>query len=322
MMWRFIARRVGIAIPTLLGIIVLNFFLIQLAPGDPASVLAGEQGAATPEYMAALRAKFALDDPVYVQFLRYMGNTLTLDLGYSYRNDETVASLILERLGATLLLMITAFVVALILGTLLGLASAIGRSTWRDGVISTLALILYATPGFWLGLMLIWVFSINLGWLPTSGFETIGAFKQGWDRVLDVARHLILPATALALFQMALYARLMRTSALEQLNQDFVTTARAKGATEGRILVRHVMRNALLPIVTMAGIQAGNLIGGSLIIETVFGWPGLGTLAFNALQSRDVNLLLGIFMVSAVLVIVTNLLADLVLVRLDPRMEA
>ncbi|HVY15201.1 MAG TPA: ABC transporter permease [Rhodopila sp.] len=318
---RYIGYRLLLAVPVILGIVVLNFFLIHLAPGDAASVLAGETGAATPEYMAQLRHKFGLDQPLSAQFLHYLLNMAHLDLGYSFRNDSPVAALIFDRLWPTALLMVTAFVIALALGILLGLIAATGRNTWRDGVISLVSLVAYATPGFWLGLMMIVVFAIRLEWLPTSGFDTVGAYNEGWAEVADVARHLVMPAVALALFYLALYARLMRATVLEQAGMDYVTTARAKGQTERKVMTGHVMKNALLPIVTMAGIQAGNLIGGSIVVETVFGWPGIGTLAFDALQSRDLNLLLGIFFISACLVVVINLVVDLVYVTLDPRIE-
>ncbi|GAN50747.1 peptide/nickel transport system permease protein [Methylobacterium sp. PvP062] len=318
---RFLGYRLLLAIPVVLGIVVLNFFLIHLAPGDAASVLAGESGAASPEYMEQLRHKFGLDRPLATQFGVYLLNMLHLDLGYSFRNDSPVGSLIVDRLWPTGLLMLTAFAAALLIGTLLGLVAATGRNSWRDAVISLVSLVAYATPGFWLGLMMIVVFAIRLGWLPTSGYDTVGADNEGWDEVWDVGRHLVMPAVALALFYLAVYARVMRASVLEQIGMDYVTTARAKGQTEARVMVGHVLRNALLPVVTMAGVQAGNLIGGSIVVETVFGWPGVGTLAFNALQSRDLNLLLGIFFVSACLVVVINLAVDLVYVCLDPRME-
>ena len=318
---RFLGYRLLLAIPVVLGIVVLNFFLIHLAPGDAASVLAGESGAASPEYMEQLRHKFGLDRPLATQFGVYLLNMLHLALGYSFRNDSPVGSLIVDRLWPTGLLMLTAFAAALLIGTLLGLVAATGRNSWRDAVISLVSLVAYATPGFWLGLMMIVVFAIRLGWLPTSGYDTVGADNEGWDEVWDVGRHLVMPAVALALFYLAVYARVMRASVLEQIGMDYVTTARAKGQTEARVMVGHVLRNALLPVVTMAGVQAGNLIGGSIVVETVFGWPGVGTLAFNALQSRDLNLLLGIFFVSACLVVVINLAVDLVYVCLDPRME-
>lgn len=318
---RYLARRLLFAVPVILGIILLDFLLIHLAPGDAASVLAGESGAATPEYMATLQKKFGLDQPLGTQFLVYLGNMARFDLGYSFRNDSPVRELILDRLIPTGMLMLSAYCSALVAGTLLGLFAAMGRNTWRDGAISLLSVVAYATPGFWLGLMMIVVFAIRLAWLPTSGFETIGADYEGWERAVDVARHLAMPACALALFYLALYARVMRASVLEQAGMDYVTTARAKGQTERRVILGHVLGNALLPIVTMAGVQAGNLIGGSIIVETVFGWPGIGTLTFNALQSRDLNLLLGIFFVSACLVVLINLVVDLVYVSLDPRIE-
>ena len=318
---RYLGGRLLLAIPVLLGIVVLNFFLIHLAPGDAASVLAGESGAASTEYMEQLRHKFGLDQPLGTQFVVYLTSMLHLDLGYSFRNDSPVTALILDRLWPTGLLMLTAFGAALAVGTLLGLVAATGRNSWRDAAISLLSLVAYATPGFWLGLMMIVVFAIQLGWLPTSGFDTVGADNEGWDKVWDIARHLVMPAVALSLFYLAVYARVMRASVLEQVGMDYVTTARAKGQTEVRIMTGHVLRNALLPLVTMAGVQAGNLIGGSIVVETVFGWPGIGTLAFNALQSRDLNLLLGIFFVSACLVVLVNLAVDLVYVVLDPRME-
>ena len=318
---RYIGYRLATALPVIFGIIVLNFLLIHLAPGDAASVLAGESGAATSEYMDELRHKFGLDQSLSMQFLNYVSNMAHLSLGYSYRNDADVSSLILERLGPTCLLMLTAFGTALVLGITLGLVAATGRNSWRDGAISLVSLVAYATPGFWLGLMMIVIFSIRLGWLPTSGFDTVGADHEGWAEVWDVGRHLVMPAVSLALFYLALYARLMRASVLEQTGMDYVTTARAKGQTERRIMTGHVLRNALLPIVTLAGVQAGNLIGGSIVVETVFGWPGIGTLAFNALQSRDLNLLLAIFFISACLVVTINLIVDVLYFMLDPRME-
>ena len=318
---RYIMRRVVQAIPILLAIVVINFLLLQLAPGDAVDVLAGEAGSATPEYMAELRERFGLDQPVPIQLANYVGNVLTGDLGYSFRHDMPVTELIWARLGPTLLLMVTTITIAVGVGILLGLLAATGLNTWRDSVISVLALVSYATPLFWVGLMLIVVFSINLGWFPTSGMETIAAFNTGWDRVWDIAHHLVLPSVTLSLFYLALYTRLMRASMLEQAGMDYVTTARAKGVTERSITFRHVLRNALLPVVTMAGVQVSSLIGGSVIVETVFGWPGLGQLAFESLFARDLNLLLGIFLLSAVLVLVVNLIVDIIYTILDPRIE-
>lgn len=319
---RYVARRLAQAVPILLGIAVMNFLLLQLAPGDAATVLAGEAGSATPEYMAMLRQRFGLDQPVSLQLLYYVKQVLVLDLGFSFRHNMSVLALILERLGPTLLLMGTTLVLSVGFGMLLGVAAARRVGSWRDSLISILAIVSYATPLFWVGLMLIVVFSLRLDWLPATGMESVAMFYEGWERVVDVARHLVLPAVTLSLFYLALYTRLMRAAVLEQSGLDYVTTARAKGLTERRITVRHVVRNAVLPVVTMAGIQTGNLLGGSVVVESVFGWPGLGLLAFQSLFARDFNLLLGIFFVSACLVVLVNLLVDLSYTFLDPRIEA
>jgi peptide/nickel transport system permease protein len=193
--------------------------------------------------------------------------------------------------------------------------------TWKDHVISVAAIIAYAMPLFWIGLMLILVFSVKLGWLPTSGMEDAAAFYEGWERVADIAKHLVLPSITLSLFYMALYARLMRATMLEQHGLDYVTTARAKGLTEKQITVRHMVRNALLPVVTVAGVQVGGLLGGSVVTEAVFAWPGLGQLAFQSLFARDLNLLLGIFFISSCLVVAVNILVDIVYLMLDPRIR-
>lgn len=318
---RYVLKRLVQAIPIILAIVVLNFFLLQLAEGDAVDVLAGEAGSATPEYMAELRVKFGLDQPLIVQLGVYLKNVISLDLGYSFRHDMPVSQLVLDRFIPTLLLMTSTIMLAVGFGIVLGLVAASGLNTWRDTVISIFALITYATPLFWVGLMLIVVFSLKLGWFPTSGMENFAMFYEGWDRVVDIAHHLVLPTITLSLFYLALYTRLMRASMLEQAGQDYVTTARAKGLTERRIVFVHVLRNAILPVVTMAGVQVGALIGGSVIVESVFAWPGLGMLAFEALFARDLNLLLGIFLLSAVLVVAINLIVDIIYSTLDPRIE-
>jgi peptide/nickel transport system permease protein len=318
---QYILRRLVQTIPVVLGVVVLNFLLLQLAPGDLATVLAGEAGGAPKEYIDQLRQRFGQDQPVFVQLASYMGNLLTLDLGYSFRQSAPVLQLLLDRLWPTLLLMGTTLVLSLGFGVLMGLLAALWVRTWKDHVISIAAIIFYATPLFWVGLMLILLFSIKLGWFPTSGMEDVVAFNEGWDRVWDIAHHLVLPSVTLSLFYLALYARLMRASMLEQRGLDYVTTARAKGLTERQINVRHVLRNALLPVVTMAGVQVGSLLGGSVIVESIFAWPGLGQLAYQSLFARDFNLLLGIFFLSSCLVVIVNLVVDVIYVLLDPRIR-
>ncbi|MBX9629173.1 MAG: ABC transporter permease [Burkholderiales bacterium] len=318
---RYLAWRLLQAIPIVAGIAVFNFMLLQFAPGDAADVLAGEAGGATPEYIAQLKARFGLDQPVPVQLGKYLWNVARLDLGFSFRHNMPVVDLILSRLPATLLLMGAAIVLAFSLGVLLGVTAARHVNRPLDTIISVGALLAYATPIFWIGLMMILLFSVQLGWLPSSGMRTIGADLTGLGYVIDIARHLVLPATALSLFFMALYTRLMRASMLEVYSLDYVTTARAKGLTERRVAFKHVLRNALLPMVTMLGLQIGSMLGGSVLVETVFGWPGLGRLAFEAVFQRDNNLLLGILLLSSVLVVFINVVIDLTYARLDPRIE-
>lgn len=305
----------------LLGIALINFFLLHLAPGDAAQVLAGESGAATPEYMEALRRQFGLDQPLYIQFLRYIGNLVTFDLGYSFRQSLPVSELILQRLPATLLLMGTAIGFALVAGCSLGFLAARRAGKLTDTVISIVALLFYATPVFWVGIMMIVVFSVMLDWLPVGGMTSVEANLSGLALAGDVALHLILPAVTLGLFYLAIYARLMRAAMLEVYGQDFVRTARAKGVRPSRIAWRHVLRNALLPIVTTLGVQLGSILGGAVLVETVFSWPGLGRLAFAALFQRDLNLLLGILFCSSVVVVLVNIAVDLVYTLLDPRIE-
>ncbi|MEZ5843680.1 MAG: ABC transporter permease [Hyphomicrobiaceae bacterium] len=318
---RYILWRLVQTVPVVLGVAILNFLLLQLAPGDLATVLAGEAGGAPKEYIDQLRARFGQDQPVLVQLMRYLGNLVVLDLGYSFRQSAPVLELLLARLWPTLLLMGATLTVSLGIGVAMGLLAALWVRTWKDHVISVAAIIFYATPLFWIGLMLILVFSIYLDWFPTSGMEDVVAFNEGWARVVDIAHHLVLPTITLSMFYLALYARLMRASMLEQRGLDYVTTARAKGLTERQITTRHVFRNALLPVVTMAGIQFGSLLGGSVVVESVFAWPGLGQLAYQSLFARDFNLLLGIFFLSACLVVIVNLIVDLVYVLLDPRIR-
>ena len=314
-------RRLAQAVPTVLVIVALNFLLLQLAPGDAADVLAGEAGSATPEFMAQLRQTFGLDQPLGMQLLLYIKNIVSFDLGYSFRHGMPVAQLIGSRLFPTLLLMVTVLLVAVGVGTLLGAFAARNLNRWQDNLISMLTVLAYATPVFWAGLMLIVVFSIKLGWFPTSGMQQVAAFHEGAAKVRDIAHHLVLPAVTLTMFYLALYTRLMRASVLEQFSMDYVVTARAKGLTESQIARRHVLRNAVLPVLTMAGVQVGGLLGGAVVFETVFAWPGLGLLAYESLFARDLNLLLGIFFVCTCLVVVVNLVVDVAYSLLDPRIE-
>ncbi|MBL8834905.1 MAG: ABC transporter permease [Alphaproteobacteria bacterium] len=318
---RFVFGRIAKAALVVLAIVVLNFVLIRLAPGDPASVIAGQSGAADPQFMEQLRRQFGLDRPLPEQLWIYVSRIVMLDLGVSHRQQRAVVDLLAERLPATLLLTGAAFVFAISMGILLGTLAARRVGTLADTLITILALACYATPLFWVGLMLVLLFSVLLDWLPAFGMTSVGANLTGFAVIVDIGRHLVLPALTLGLFYLAIYARLTRASMLEVADQDFVKTARAKGVPEGRILRAHVLRNALLPVITFAGIQAGQLIGGSILVETVFAWPGIGRLAFDALLARDYNLLLGVFFCTSVMVVAFNIVTDLLYALIDPRIE-
>ncbi len=320
-MLSFIAQRTAKGIIVLIAIVVLNFFLIRLAPGDPAVVMAGEAGASDQMFVAQLREKFGLDKPLPEQLFVYVKGVLSLDLGFSFRQQMPVASLIAERLPATLLLTLTAFAISLVLGIAFGMLAARFAGTWADTAVTVTALLFYATPIFWVALMAILLFSVTLNWLPSFGYETVGAGYTGIARGLDIGAHLIMPAMTLGLFFMATYTRMTRASMLEVKRLDFVKTARAKGLRDNVIQRRHVLRNALLPVVTLAGVHAGTLVGGAVLVETVFAWPGIGRLLYEALLQRDYNLLLGVFVVSSAMVLVFNLITDLVYRLVDPRIE-
>ncbi|CAN7721133.1 ABC transporter permease [Pseudorhodoferax sp. LjRoot39] len=312
-------RRLASSLPTLLIILVGLFLLLQLAPGDTVDALVAQMGGGDPAMIAQLREFYGLDASVAVQLGNYLWRLVRLDLGYSAIYAKPVVDVILERLPATLLLMVSALSFAFAAGIALGVIAARRVNQWPDTMISTLGLIFYATPSFWFGLMSVVVFSVHLAWLPAGGFETIGAGLTGWARVLDAMRYLVLPTLTLGLGFLAIYLRIMRASMLEVLTLDFVRTARAKGLAEYGVVVRHVLRNALLPMVTLIGLQAGTMLGGSVVVESVFALPGLGRLAYESVVQRDLNTLLGIVFVSALLVIVINFLVDIAYARLDPR---
>ena len=320
-MLRFILMRLGKAAIILIAILTLNFFLIHAAPGDPAAVMAGEAGAADAKFIAQLREQFGLDKPLLTQLGIYLKGVLQLDLGFSYRQQMPVADRIFSRLPATVLLTMTAFAISLLLGTVAGVLASARVGKWSDTAISTLALLFYATPLYWAALMAVLLFSVYFNWLPGFGYETVGANYTGLRRVLDIGQHLILPATTLGLFFMAVYMRMTRASMLEVSQLDFVKTARAKGLKSSIIQRRHIFRNAMLPVVTLAGLQAGQLVGGAVLTETVFAWPGIGRLMFEALAQRDYNLLLGVFFVSAAMVLLFNLITDILYRFVDPRIR-
>ena len=319
---RSLTRTVAQAVPTILGIIVLNFFLLKLAPGDAADAMAAQDGSATAESMIALRQRFGLDNPVLVQLLSYLNNLAHFSLGNSPRWGVSVVELIGQRLPGTLSLMAVALVIAIVIGLALGAVMASFAGKLPDRLISIVSLVFYSVPGFWIGLMLIVLFSVTLGWLPTGGAGAIGSRLTGIAAILDKARYMVMPATSLALFYVAIYARLTRASMLEVRSQDFVRTAQAKGVSPFLVTTRHVLRNALIPITTLAGMHVGSMLGGAVVVETVYNWPGLGRLAFEAVMGRDFTVLLGILLLSSLLVITANALVDILHAWLDPRIGA
>ncbi|RMX04886.1 ABC transporter permease [Corticibacter populi] len=324
--WRARARgllsRLAQLVGVVLAIATINFFLLRLAPGDAVQVIASEAGSASQEYVEALRAQFGLDQPLWLQFWHYLSGLLRFDLGYSFRHGAPVAELIADRLPATLLLMGVSVLLAVFIGGTLGILAAYRAGRWPDLLISIVALLCFATPLFLIGLGLVVVFSVWLDWLPVGGMFNLAAQAQGWAHVLDVARHLILPALTLALFYMAVYVRLMRASVIEVRRQDYVRTAVSRGNAPLRVLLVHVLRNAALPLVTMLGVQASSIIGGAVVVETVFSWPGLGRLAFEALYQRELTLLVGILLCSSILVVLVNWLVDFTYAVLDPRIRS
>jgi peptide/nickel transport system permease protein len=314
-------RRLAASIPTLFLILIGVFLLLQFAPGDTVDAMMAQMGGGDAATARDLRQFYGLDLSVPAQLGAYLWRLVRFDLGFSAIYGKPVALVIAERLPATILLMTASLSFAFFFGLIFGVIAARGVNRWPDTLVSTLGLVFYATPTFWFGLMAIVVFSVYLQWLPPGGFEDITATHTGLRRTVDIARHLVLPTLTLGLFYLAIYLRIMRGSMLEVLNLDFVRTARAKGLDETRVVVRHVLRNALLPMVTLIGLQAGTMLGGSVVVESVFSLPGLGRLAYESVIQRDLNTLLGIVFVSALLVISVNFLVDLIYARLDPRIS-
>ncbi len=316
-MRKYILRRLLQLVPVVLTVLAINFVLIHAAPGDPAVYLAGEDP--NPQYIASIRHAYGLDRPLWQQFIVYIGRVLQGDLGRSHMNNRMVLDLIKERLPATLFLIITAYGLSAIIGTLLGGLAAKRPGSWADTAISTGGILGHSVPVFWLGLMMIALFAVKLDWLPTSGLRSVEMPRSLWAQGLVYAKHLILPAATLALTNVGQYIRLSRASVVEVMEEDFITTARGVGYPENTIFLRHALRNALLPVVTIAGLQLGAAFAGATLTETVFAWPGLGRLMFESIMSRDYPLLMGSYLILATTVVLANMLTDIVYAYLDPR---
>lgn len=316
---RLIRRRTISSIPVLLIVIVLTFLLLESASGDAVDAYLLSIGGGDETVAHSLREAYGLDQSMLARLWVYISSLAKFDLGWSVAFDRPVLDLIMERLQNTLLLMGSATALSFGFGSALGIVAGAKPESPSDRVLSTVSLILYAIPSFWLGLVLSIVFAVQLRWLPTSGIETIASGKTGMARAGDIAVHLVLPVGALTLIYMALFLRVMRAAMADIQESDFVLFARSKGLSPTRIVLRHMARNALLPLVTMLGLQSAAMLGGSVVIESIFAIPGFGRLAQEAVSGRDAPLLMGIILVSAVLVICVNLMVDIVYAALDPR---
>lgn len=316
-----ILQRLAYAALLLIAVLVLNFSMMNLAPGDVADTIAASMGGADAEVMAQIRAEYGLDQPFLVQLANYIGRVLTFDLGYSYFYNQPVTKLIFERLPATLLLVITAQLLALIVGVLLGVFSARHPNGIANYFVTLLALFGYAAPVFWTGILLLIAFSLKIPLFPVGGMIDVTVEDNFFAKAVDIAHHMVLPVITLGSIFLALYSRLCRASMLEVLGSDYIRTAKAKGLTQREITLKHALKNALPPVVTLAGLQFSAVISGAVLVETVFSWPGLGQLALTSILARDTPTILGILFFSALVVVVGNLLTDMVLRAIDPRVR-
>ena len=317
---KYVQGRLIQAVPLIFIVLTINFVLIHSAPGDPIHLLIGE-GGASEELIEQTRAEFGLDKPLHIQYFSYIQNVLQLNLGYSLRYREDVLGLIMGRIPASFLLMGTSFVISSLIGILLGLYTGPRKDSLVDRLSVLVSILGYSLPIFFLGLILLTVFSLKLGWFPTQGMYNIRASYEGWNLVKDVLHHLFLPAMTYSAFQFALIFRVTRVKMQEVMKENYITTARAKGVIEKNVIFHHAVPNTLLPIITILGFNFSWLLAGSVLTETVFAWPGLGRLMFDAVSARDYPLLMGLFFVLSTFVIIINLLTDVVYRMVDPRVR-
>jgi peptide/nickel transport system permease protein len=330
---RYLLRRLALTIPILLGVSLLVFLMLHSAGGDPAQFILGAR--ADPESIAALRQELGLDRPLLVQYVAFLSGAVRGDFGRSYRSNTPVVSEIAARFPATIELAVAALAIAVVVGVIFGTLAAVRRHTFLDYVSSTVVLLGVSIPTFWLGLILIIIFGLWLRWLPISGrvdprlgadpsvpFLTVTSALQGnWAVARDALRHLILPALTLSAWPAAIVARMTRASLIESLGQDYVRTARSKGLSERLIVLGHAARNALLPVLTVVGLEFGTLLGGAVVTETIFSWPGLGQLTVAAIGARDYQVVQGVVVLLAAVFVLLNLLVDVLYAVLDPRIR-
>lgn len=316
---RYVLRRLLHVVPTVVGIVIVGFLLVHLAPGDPIIALAGENGDAA--YYAFMRHRFGLDRPLPAQFLIYAERVAAGDLGTSYVYGRSALSVIAERIPATLLLTGTALLIGIAAALPLGALASRRPHDRRDVGISGVALALYSAPVFWIGQIGILVVAVQLGWLPVQGMTDAGSISHGVTHARDVARHLILPALVLASHELAVLIRVTRAGLVQEMTRDYIRTAHSKGVTEFRVLWHHAFPRALLPVIVVVGSRTGQLVTGAVVVEFVFGWPGIGRLLVAAVQARDIPVLLGIFMLVSLSVVVINLVTDIAQASRDPRLQ-
>ncbi len=320
-MVNFIIKRLTYAILLLLAVITLNFLLIHIAPGDPVETIAGSMGGMSEALRDQLRVQFGLDQPFIVQLGIYLKNIMMGDFGTSYFFNAPVTELIFERVPATLLLVIVSVLLAFIVGTSLGALAARKPNGLLSQIVTTLSIVGYSAPVFWTGIVLIILFASVFPIFPVSDMRSAGMSHGGIAGVIDVLHHLVLPAFTLAFVYVAQYSRLSRASMIEALSADYIRTARAKGLSEFIVLYKHALRNAVLPVITVLGLQFGNVLAGAILVETVFNWPGLGRLAFDSVLRRDYPTMLGILFFASFLVIIMNQLTDVAYRIIDPRIK-
>jgi len=311
--------RVFYAVVLLAAVLVLNFSLMHLAPGDVADTISQSMGGADQEILDKIRADYGLDKPFLVQLGHYIGRVLQFDLGHSFFFNQPVTQLILQRLPATLLFVISAQILALVLGVVLGVYSARKPNSIANYFVTFFSLFGYSAPVFWTGILLLIAFSLKIPWFPVAGMRDVTISGGFWIQFWDVARHLVLPMITLSSIFIALYSRLSRATMMETLGADYIRTAKAKGLSNRQVIYKHALKNSLSPVITQAGIQFSAMMSGAVLVEAVFSWPGLGTLAFQSIIARDTPTILGILFFSALVVIVGNLLTDLALRLVDPR---
>lgn len=319
-MGSYLFKRLAQIVPIILIIVVVNFFLVHLAPGDPIVYIVGD-APVSEEIVAQLREKLGLDKPLLQQLVIYLWNVAQGDFGYSYVAREPVLAVIMHRLPATLLLTVTQYILAIIAGLFLGVVSAKRQGETADTAITLLSVLGYAVPVFWLGQMLVLIFAHQLGIFPSQGMYSLRYDMTPLAAAADVAWHLVLPCITLAVFNLALIARLTRANMLQSLRLEFVMFARSKGISETAVVYRHALRNAVLPVVTIIGLNIKTLITGAVLTETVFAWPGIGRLTYEALTARDYPVLMAMFIFVGILVVVANLVTDLAYAYLDPRIR-